>query len=380
VSKKIRLLGVGVLVFVVVLVAFAGSALAATYTPGLHSNLNGGPHDLSTSDPCSVCHVTHGAGQQGYLWAEAISPTAANAIWPTNVPSWPRDWDTTLYQAGAVSSSSLKSSDIYLLCYSCHDGTGLGPTGVGNTEVGKYTTMDLTKGMHRMRSATFQQAAKTAGGKGTALTASYGRDCDRCHDPHEDTSVRPNFIRYYEMGTQGTTNSDGTSAEVVLNTGANICASCHSDSLSDGTHFNHWVSTVPTNGHGTVAVANAKGLPINPAMVVLSAATGGTRLFSGALENATSTNYLGVTGSPSHVGNHRLGLAALASGAWPTDAVVKCESCHAPHGGAPIISTDMTFTVVTSGTSKNPVFNGWKDLTFNTMNPAAGALCTNCHQ
>ena len=307
-SKKIKLFSVALVVFVVVLVALAGSALAATYTPALHSNVVGSAHDLTAGtdigNVCEECHVPHGAGSTQFLWAAP---------------------------PGSFPVATGQSSDIIALCYSCHDGT----TPVENlpsTTLGQYTVFDQTKTMHSMTSKT------NNGGK-------TGKDCDRCHDPHENSTVRPNFIRYYKVGSTTT----------VLALGPDICATCHTGQVQGGIGHGQ---TTPQNNHpidalGAVSAATAAGAPINTGMVVynpntLPAPTWGTRLFVPgnpalpAVQDPAATVYDATT--------HRLvlGLASAAT------SQVKCESCHAPHGG-------------------------YNDK-LNTMNISDGALCSNCHK
>jgi predicted CXXCH cytochrome family protein len=184
VSKKMMLVSAALVVFVVVLMAFASIASAAS---GDHSNVLGTDHDLAVAgeNPCEYCHLPHGAAGE-FLW-----PTA-----PSTNPG-----------ATAVGASS--STAIKPLCYSCHDGT---PTSVGLT-----TVFDPTKANHRTKAASTIRSS-------TGLPYGPGRDCDLCHDPHEVQSRH--FIRYQRIGRT-----------TVLELGGNICASCHSG--SNGGMANH---------------------------------------------------------------------------------------------------------------------------------------------
>ena len=70
---------VALVVFVVVLMVFAGTALAsyntATHTAD-HSAVAGSVHDVSSTDdpnPCEGCHIPHGANPNaGFLWANPL--------------------------------------------------------------------------------------------------------------------------------------------------------------------------------------------------------------------------------------------------------------------------------------------------------------------
>ena len=247
-SKKIKLFSVALVVFVVVLVAFAGTALAATYTPGLHSNVVDSVHNLGTvDDVCTECHLPHGANASAeYLWA--LTPQT-------------------------VSLPSGDTSDIISLCYSCHDGTG------GNT-IGDNTVFATGANYHPLVSY------ENNSNKG-------GKDCDRCHDPHENSTQRPNFIRYKRISTSA------TATYLIL--GPDICASCHTGNVSGGTPHG---GTGPANDHpidaaGSVSVAYAKGSVINPSMVVYdpSTSTPGTRMFA-PLFTPTPTAPTAAQGSP----------------------------------------------------------------------------------
>jgi predicted CXXCH cytochrome family protein len=272
VSKKIRLFSVGLIVFVVVLVAFAGTALA--YTSGLHSNVVGSKHDLNVGDNvCEECHVPHFAQSTQFLWATTPTP---------------------------IDSPTGSSSDIKALCYSCHDGTG-------GTSVGQYTAFNTAVEQHKTTS-------KTNYGK-------TGRDCDLCHDPHEDTSQRPNFIRYQRLN----------STRQITTLGADMCVSCHTANVEGGTDTREHPTPQHNHPTGPLAQAGHAQPPLNPvtAMVVYDPTSQwGTRLFDPT-----------VTNKP-------------VLGTGPT-ATVNCESCHAPHGA----------------------YNE----TLNSMTIVDGALCTNCH-
>ena len=110
-SKKIRLFSVALVVFVVVLMAFAGTALASystTPSPAYaidHSKISVGPNDFHNlaspgDNPCDYCHVPHGA-KGAFLWANPITNSGK--------------------QIGHADVNK-DTSDIEALCYSCHDG------------------------------------------------------------------------------------------------------------------------------------------------------------------------------------------------------------------------------------------------------------------
>jgi len=330
VSKKVilpsALLSAASLVFALVFMAFAGMASAATYTPGLHSNVVNSVHNLEVQDNlddvCTECHLPHGANASaGYLWAQAPQ---------------------------TVALATGQSSDIISLCYSCHDGTG-GTTIGDDTVFANSTTTGAT--IHPLTS---YENNKNKGGK----------DCDRCHDPHEDSTQRPNFIRYYQFGS--------TTKTMIL--GPDVCASCHSGNVSGNTPHG---ASAPANDHpidanGSITMAVSKGSVINPNMVVYDPSTTtptpGTRMFA-PLFTPTPTAPAAAGGSPDLGGANRydqvnkrasgnpvdtLLLGTITATGTPTDAQVKCESCHAPHGP---LYTDLL-----------------------TDDPNNGTLCSNCHQ
>ncbi len=108
-SKKIGLISVAAIVFVMVLVAFAGTALAAN---GDHSNVVGTDHDVMVDEnPCEGCHIPHGASGD-FLWA--------------NTPNTGPGSSVITDDGGVGSSSAVKP-----LCYSCHDGS---PTTAGHVD------------------------------------------------------------------------------------------------------------------------------------------------------------------------------------------------------------------------------------------------------
>lgn len=312
-SRKITVLGIASIVFVVVLMAFAGTALAA-YTPGLHANVADGVHNVAADGQalCDPCHTPHGAMTQTALWSQAPH---------------------------ALGAGTISTSEIAPLCYSCHSTPGM---------PGQATAFDGSKQIHPIQSYSSRKASQT---NQTAANL-YGRDCDRCHDPHENTTERPNFIRYQRITTSAN--------KPILILGPDICATCHTGNISgwlsrtdSQIHYSH---TLDSKGE----VQDIVGLtPINPAMVQYDASTPtwGSRFFIPAgldLADYTVGAFQAGLGSKDayDATTHQLLLAS------PTVATsqLKCESCHAPHGAA---------TAPADG--------------LNTMEAADGSLCTNCH-
>jgi predicted CXXCH cytochrome family protein len=213
----------------------AVAAVAACFVVGLASTALAAPtvigtvHDLSGATgngACQSCHVAHGA-KGSYLWAQTPHAIAGD------------------------SSSALKP-----LCYSCHDGT------------------QATSGMNSVFVTTKRNHKNETGA---------GNDCDRCHDPHDNTKTH--FMRATGVAAGGGT--------VALQGGGNICASCHSN--HDGS-TSHMVNAVPSAARmPTDQVFNADATPIDQ----------GTRLWT-----------------PD-------GLAVSTA----ATAQMKCLTCHTPHGG-----------------------------------------------
>lgn len=284
VSKKFALV-VGVAVFVVALLVMAG--VASAYTPGLRSNIVGSDHDLTSElNVCESCHVPHYAKSTQFLWATEPNDTGGG-------------------QTGGLLPGDDYTSDIKPLCYSCHDGT--------STSRGSNTVFDVTKYNHPTRSLTVRGSA--------------GRDCDLCHDPHENNHVRDNFIRYDRIN----------SSSFITILGPNMCASCHTGAV-DGGMSGHVPpgTTFPTHNH-----------PININDVVVTLGTTDPALLGGPMTQYNpNTDVWGVRWFDPISPNRP--LPSLAD-----DATLNCESCHAPHGG----------------------FN----ITINTQETEDGGLCTNCH-
>ena len=311
-SRKITVLGVALVVFVVVLMAFAGTALAA-YAPGLHANVADSAHNVALDGQalCDPCHVPHGAQSQTALWAKA----------PVTLPG------TTI------------NSEIAPLCYSCHNAAGM---------PGADTAFDGNKQIHPIQTYSSRKATQT----NQAAANLYGRDCDRCHDPHENSTERPNFIRYQRITTS--TNKP------ILVLGPDVCATCHTGNISgwpDRSGVVHSSHTLDSKGE----VQDVVGItPINPAMVVYDPTNPtpvwGSRFFAPSVDLPAYTTGAFQAGfgdkATYDATTHKLILGPVAT----LTSQLKCESCHAPHGAA---------TAPTEG--------------LNTMDAADGSLCTNCH-
>ena len=338
-SKKIRLFSVALVVFVVVLVAFAGTALAA---PGDHSNVISTAHNVMVDEnPCEGCHIPHEASGD-FLWAQAPNTGAGSSVIGND--------------GGVGSSSAVKP-----LCYSCHDGSP--------TNEGQWTAFNPETAGHRTKAATALRGKSVAvnygadgvpGGSGAnadvkrtlvdgsgaivtdpATPYGPGRDCDLCHDPHED---REDFIRY-------TRYSSTLTPGAAISLGGNMCASCHTSAV-DG-YVNSSGATM--NNHPTVAVKTTS-TPFDFAFKPVSATVdfSGTRLFD-------------TNGDPT----------ATNAG------LVNCESCHSPHGAQKEIKTvDANRAIVdaSSATGYAEVVRPDNLIAINTMLTAEAQLCINCHK
>ena len=347
-SKKIRLFSVALVVFVVVLMAFAGTALATN--PGDHSNVitgNGAKHNVMVDgNPCEGCHIPHGASGD-FLWATTPNTGAGSSV---------------ITDDGGVGSSSA----IKPLCYSCHDGSP--------TTVGMWSAFNPNTASHRTKAATALRgksvpvsygADGVAGGTGAnadvnrtlvdgsgaivldpAKTYGVGRDCDLCHDPHED---RDNFIRFTRYSSTGTGDS--------ISLGGNMCASCHKGAV-DGADITDSGGAVigHENNHPTVVVgANSKPADFAFHPTDNSVDYTGTRLFD-------------ANGDPTNAG--------VAPG------LVNCETCHSPHGAVIQYEHVVVKRAIVGGapTGYTEVERTDNLIGINTMLTGAAQLCINCHK
>ena len=297
-SKRIKLFSVALAVFVVVLMAFAGTALASynmtTHTVD-HSAVITSPHNVApgTGNPCDSCHIPHSA-KGSFLFARTPNTGAGGQVSAND--------DTGI------------STAIKPLCYSCHDGT-IATAGVSSVFSTTHTN-------HRTRAATALQS------NGTAYGA--GRDCDLCHDPHDDGNTK--FLKYERYSSR-------TSTWSTITPGGNVCASCHSgnvDPSSGGAATN-------SMNHRTNIVPSTASTPLDAVFAPAAGDYSGTRMFD-------PTTHL-VSTDPS--------------------AQVNCETCHTPHGADPNATG-----VATSGTP--PVQTVFHSL--NTMATNQSQLCLNCHK
>ena len=206
IKKKIGLLSVAMVVFVVVFVAFAGTALAeydwVNHAPDKAMVVNS-PHDVNAENPCSSCHIPHGANGD-FLWARDYSSSANGAQDVTS-------------NDDAGTSTAIKP-----MCYSCHDGT--------IASVGLKTAFSATHSNHRTRAATALNSSGNAYGP--------NRDCDLCHDPHDDGNT--DFLRYERY------SSRNGGHWYTLTPGGNFCSSCHTGNTDMAS--NHPIDVVPSAG------------------------------------------------------------------------------------------------------------------------------------
>jgi hypothetical protein len=385
VSKKIRLFSVGLAVFVVVLVAFAGTALAS-YDPVNHAAdhsmitdaTSANKHNVAPAgtDPCEYCHTPHGANG-AFLWKQPVSQAAAGQ------------------QVAGTTVDAGYSSDIKPLCYSCHDGTTLVPRTSGPASVVSVGSMTAFSTNHFNHRTTAASALNSSGAK-----QGIGKDCDRCHDPHDDTPgnyLRPEYKTrvYDENGHVVKTNSAATamlpySADPAndyntsgknktvswyspLLKGGNFCATCHEANLP---------SVTATTKRGAHPVYQPAG-----GTLVWNSATEGIADIDTAtmlIKHKSATAILGTNPVPGKTPTAsvwpKAGPYLPTSGQYdgtrafdPTTsgvvttknstAVVMCESCHAPHGAN-------DGTAIADG-STTPFHY------LNTM--AEASLCSNCH-
>lgn len=287
-GKKLGLVSVALAVFVVVLMAFASTAFAA-YDWQNHiadkSAVVNSPHDVQEENPCSSCHIPHEA-EGDFLWARPFSTSTAGA---SNVT--PND------DAGI-------SSAIKPMCYSCHDGT-IASAGLVTAFSPNYTN-------HRTRAAT---ALNSSGNP-------YGpnRDCDLCHDPHDDGNT--DFLKYERYSSR-------SQQWYTITPGGNFCASCHTANTDMA--VNHPINVVPSAG----------AAPTDASWVPAIGDYSGTRLYD--------------------PNTHLVSTAA--------NAQMACGSCHTPHGADPMAQAEMT-----SSSGQITVYHS-----LNTMPTGAAELCLNCH-
>ena len=384
-SKKIKLFSVGLAVFVVVLLAFAGTALASydfTNHASDHSMIADptyNKHDVAPAgtNPCDYCHEPHGASA-AFLWKYPASQAAAGNA------------------AGTVDAGY--SSDIKPLCYSCHDGTTLVPRTSGTAAVvsiGDMTVFSANHYNHRTTAASFIPTTGSSAGKLTGP----GKDCDRCHDPHDDSYsnfLRPEFKTrvYDENGNVVKTNAAGSQlvikgkvSDTVYNDttnksvswyaplikGGDFCATCHEMNLPGQT------ATTARNVHPVYQPAGF--LVFDSNTETIASISNGL-----LLNNARSTTPVLAT-SPVPGKNPLVSVWPKAGSYLPTSglyngtrvfdpatngvvttqnttAVIMCESCHGPHG-----ANDATATSPDNPTTP-----------FHYLNTMADAsLCSNCH-
>jgi len=151
VKRRIAIASSGFMVLLVSLLALGSVASAAN-----KDNVIGSLHDLSGGrvPVCESCHVSHGASGD-FLWARTLN-------------------------TGGGAFSGLEA-----LCYGCHDGSV--------TSSGSYV---------------FSTSPSVYSHKVTPLGSGetpQGDDCDRCHDPHDDSNGK--FL--------------------VVRADANVCSACH---------------------------------------------------------------------------------------------------------------------------------------------------------
>ncbi len=291
--KRIVLLNTVLALCVALVLAMAGVALAS-YNYASHSSdhsmVAGSAHDVTRTvagaNPCDNCHIPHSA-KGTFLFARSQSGVGG--------------FDSPANDPGV-------SSSIEPICYSCHDGTGV------NNGTGLATVFSPQHTNHPTHSASSKDPSGTAYGA--------GRDCDLCHDPHDDGNT--SFLRY-EQVVEG--------KWMPVSVGGTFCASCHSEEAE--MPRNHAVG-VPPGRDGTVS-----HLPVDSVWSPAANDYSGARLYD--------------------PGSHLVSIA--------TNAVVECGSCHTPHGAEP------------SATIGNTPYHS-----LNTMrsgpdpaDPAAAFLCLNCH-
>ena len=327
-SKKIKLFSVALAVFVVALMAFAGTALASynftTHTADhsmISDSTSTNKHNVASegSNPCEYCHIPHGA-TGAYLWAEPLSASTLGtgaATQGTNVDQ-------------AASGKTPYGSDIKPLCYSCHDGT-LVLVSSTNTK-GLTTVFSANHFNHRTQGAS---TLAWSGGVVTANPVGPGKDCDRCHDPHDNTTG--NYLRP-EYSTRTYTDS-GVAVSPTLTRwsptikGGNFCATCHEMNLPDGPFGASLRNVHPVyqaagnTVYSTIRnAANPGTYPLVP-FLLSNPVPGKNTLLSSWPKDAI---FSPATGDYS--GTRVFNPSGIGTSSDTTTAVVMCESCHTPHG------------------------------------------------
>jgi len=242
------------------------------------AGVGGSKHDMyfngrgAIQEICWYCHIPHNA--------------AGDKIWS--------DWGNEAQLMGGPSTT------IGNMCYTCHDGTV--------TDIGQNTVFNNSLQQHKISS---------------------GRDCDMCHDPHDDTNGK--FMKVAESQNSycaschnsvvnagglgdhtglGNHPSYATSPSAgVHNTGAG-CNVCHS--VEEGPKF-YSCYRCHDKGHSAVMYSTAE--ISNP---ILKADNTDSQLCGGC-HVANLQNTVGGFKHPANLSS---------SGSW---GKVSCESCHDPH-------------------------------------------------
>jgi hypothetical protein len=299
--------------------------------------------------------------------------------------------------ADATNVDAGYSSDIKPLCYSCHDGSV--------ATIGSATAFSKNHFNHRTTAA----STVTNG-----VRRGPGSDCDRCHDPHDDTMrnyLRPEFKTrtYDENGHVVKTNAAGTAilpyADPSLTSdpynasgqnktvsrysplikGGDVCASCHESNLPNvtatsgsGRHVHPvyqpagvmlpWIATM---GVGNLTITGTVGPP-NTIAALLTGPSATPTIVTAPVPGKNPLvsvwpkggSYAPLTGG-GYDGTRVFNTdGTVYTGAKNTTAVVECESCHAPHG-----ANDGTATSPDNPTTPFHYLNTMADAT----------LCSNCH-
>lgn len=347
-GKKLGLFGVALVLAALVVMVFAGSALASynwSTNTADHSAVAGSVHDKSTAtdpNPCDSCHIPHGGSPTGFLWAKPLKADKNG-------------------MTGNVTTNDDEnvSSDIKPLCYSCHDGT--------IASKGMARVFSATHTNHRTRAAdAIKPAVLNPDGSVKTPAAPYGpgRDCDLCHDPHDDGNKNYRVVNADGSITNNKTGFTGASSFLKyeryssksgawssLYPGGNFCGSCHSGNMANSaTASTHPLDVVP--GANTARSHTPYDQYWTPEV---NADYKGTRLFDKTTR--------------------------LESDA--TGAVVNCESCHGPHGTDPAaVATTSTgeefHSLNTMGVEPKLGTDG-KPLPVDPNDPTTVYLCVNCH-
>ncbi|NIS77376.1 MAG: hypothetical protein GTO00_07135 [Deltaproteobacteria bacterium] len=254
---------------------FAGSSFAA---------VDATVHNISATtggSVCESCHIPHGATGDR-LWPESAADTAGR---------------------GGAAGAWVTTTNVAILCGSCHYGTSLYP-GASPHDVSGYAYAPAAHGFTVGNITSLGKGDDTVSGSGLPYTTT-NLECSTCHNPHDNT-VRP-FMRNLASGTQD-----------------DMCLNCHA-ARDAGLGLSGALNSY-TPGSGSFSMhptARGLGAPVGgtPSITLSTADFAHNRGANEALIPASPTTYLGG----------KL-LGGDGSGTDTTNGLIGCNTCHSVHG------------------------------------------------